>query len=199
MKKFKSFLNEMAKDLGSSYSFLKDPQYRKVLFDHSKDHKIVDSLSDNIKIHTHIDGDNIHYNTNDHAKQETLHRSVISKKSATKELPFDHQEQNEVDRIKDDSLPKNYAADFIYNHFKHSHLPLKSSDTQYTKGRDLWVKLANRALADDYHVYYHDGKQLHKSTKDNIDKHLNSYFGPTTEFESKHMILSKQLLENKND
>lgn len=199
MISFKQFLNEMAKNLGVPYSFLKQEKYRKLIFDQSKDHDVVDELSDNVKIHKHVDGDTIHYSTNDHAKRETLHRSVIHKRKATKLLSFDHEEQNEVDRIKDDSLPKNYATDFIYNHFKKSDVPLKSSNTQYTKGRDLWERLSKKALTDGHNVYYHDGDKLHKSNADNIDYHLNSYFGDTSEHENKHMILSKRPLENKND
>lgn len=57
-------------------------------------------------------------------------------------------------------------------------------------------RLTHKALEDGHHVYYHDGNKLHTTNPENIDTHLDSYFGDDKNhsFDNKHMILSKKNL-----
>jgi hypothetical protein len=202
MIKFKTFIDEMALDLGRTFSPIERYSYtKKRYFDNSKvypHHGYPISDNKNIEVKVNKTPTSIDYYTNNNDTNETLHMSSIKKHQPTQSLPFVHEEQTKVDRTKSDILPKGYATDFIYNHFKTSNIPLRSSDSQYTTGRDMWKRLVTKALTDGHHVYYHDGSFLHKSTKDNIDSHLSSYFGgnkPHDEsFQNKHIILSKTIL-----
>lgn len=194
MKTFKEFLSEMAKQLGYSYNPFTDDKIRKDMYSLSKDHEISHHVNDHINVHKKETPDSIEYHTNDNRNNETLHYSNVLKHKPNNKLNFYHHEQNQVLRKSSDDLPRHYSEDFIYNHFKNSNVPLKSSDTQFKKGHTMWRNLSHKALDDGYHVYYHDGDRLNKSTKNNIDDHLNSYFGVSDDHENKHMILSKKEL-----
>lgn len=210
MKKYWEFIEEMARNIGdSSYSPMNlYADHRKKLYNHSLNsthHKFPIPRNKNIEVfhYKNSDGED-NYVTNDHKSKEALHQSIIKTDETLEKLPFPYQEQNQVDRVKStDVLPKDYAKDFIYDHFKESNLPLKSSDTQFLNGHNMWKKLAHKALNDGHHVYYYDGTTLHKSTKDSVDKHLDSSFGKeerkngkiiSPDYEARHMILSKHEL-----
>ena len=202
MKTFKEYLNEMAMNYGDNESSLglSKEERKSEYSEHKNDtHHSYPTENKKIELHKKIkkesNGDTTtEYRTNDHSKKETIHRSIIFQNEPTTELPFKHEEQVEVDRKPDSGLPRGYARDVIYNHFKESNIPLKSSISQYIPGHKLWKDIAHRALNDGHHVYYHDGEKLHKSTPKNIDKHLESYFGDSSEHVNKHMILSKSEL-----
>jgi hypothetical protein len=209
MKSYKNFIEEMARNIGdSSYSPIKSNkdvrmQYYKqsILYKHHS-YPIAGNKEIEIKHGLDHDGNEV-YHTNDNTKKETIHRSVIKTHAPTKKLKFEHQEQKEADRTPDDILPKEYVTNLIYDHFKKSEHPLRSSDSQYLHGHKMWRKLAHKALDDKHHVYYFDGKMLHKSNNDNINSHLDSSFGksdiirgvpPKINYEHRHIILSKKLL-----
>lgn len=203
MKNFKEYMSEMAKNLGNLSSNLRFYSfYRKKLYDDMLDEPI---HKENGNIVTHkrlISHENIpatQYITLDKNKKEAVHNSIIIRHNPTKQFPFVHEENKVIERVKTDQLPAKFVEDLTYDHFAKSNIPFRSSDEQTPKGNNFWHSLTKRALNDGHHVYYHDGNVLHKSNKDNIDQHLNLYFGKTEEHTNKHMILSKQLLENKND
>jgi hypothetical protein len=208
MKSYWDFIEEMARNIGNyPYSRLNnDREFRLEKYKTDSNYPIYqyDTGDQNVNVTKHIDNNGtIHYSTNDHSSKEIIHYSNIETHKPTAKLPFRHQEQTMVERIKDNRLPKEYATNFIYNHFKSSNLPLRSSDTQYRTGHNMWRKLAHKALDDGYRVYYHDGSQLNKSNKVNVDKHLDSSFGVETrirgntlppDYEQRHIILSKKEL-----
>jgi len=198
MKSFLEFIYEMAHNIGEhSYSPLKSERERKSKFNNSVGDKIHNKLSDYLIIHKTTNGNSTLFHTNDHSTAETLHSSLIKHKQSSKEFPFDHIIQEEVDRKPGGILHKGYAVDFLYNHFNDQHLPLVSSETQYRKGHELWRKLVHKALDNGHHVYHWDGSKLHKSNKNNVEQHLNSSFGKYGDesYANKHMVISKNELK----
>jgi len=185
----------MARDVGKVSTFvLKKEIGRKGEFRNSKDNPKDHDLGDDIHVHKSSYRNTTIYHTNDHKSRQTLHISEIKHNKPTKELPFEHIKQDRTERAKTDRLPKKYAQDFIYNHFKSQKHPLVSSESQFHAGHHMWRQLAHRALKDKKHVYYHDGEKLHKSNASNIDHHLDSSFGEGKGFEHKHMIISHHKL-----
>ena len=204
MKTFKEYLYEMALDLGDASEFpFEKKGTRKGIYAFSQSngfHSNPTPINDiEVKERTHINYTTkepiTKYYTNDNKKKETVHASTVITHNPTKQLPFKHDEQTDVIRQKSDSLPHGYATNFIYNHFKNSEHPLRSSSEQFNDGNKMWNKLAHKALDDGHHVYYHDGEALNKSNKENIDSHLKSYFGDSPEHINKHIILSKTELK----
>ena len=208
MKKFYEFIEEMARNIGEPFSPLdKSEDQRKTMYSTNSNfvhHSYPISDNKSIELTKYVDANkNTTYSTNDHTNKEVLHYSNIKCHNPTKSIPFEHEEQHTVERVKGDKLPKEYATNMIYDHFKKSNIPLKSSNVQYRTGHNMWRKLAHKALEDGHHVYYHDGTTLHKSTKDNVDQHLDSSFGKeerrygktiSPDYETRHMILSKHKL-----
>ena len=142
MKTFKQFIDEMTRNIGKSYSFLNNiPSHRKVHYEDSKNNEIYPLYTGNndITVHKKIDGNTIQYNTNDHNTKETLHKSTIELKEPTKELPFKHEEERTHDRVRNGNLPKHFVTNLIYNHFKESDYPLKTSDMQFNQGKNMWI------------------------------------------------------------
>ena len=198
MKTFKTFVSEMAKDIGVvSYNPLDKEEKRKEFYENSKNHphESYPTGDENIESQKIVrDGGKekqTEYHVNDHNKGETIFKSFIVTHNPTKRLPFKHDEQIAIDKKQNAGLPRGYGRDVIYNHFKNSEHPLRSSDLQFHQGHDMWRDLAHRALADGHHVYYHNGHKLYKTTPKNIDKHLADYFGTHDSHINSHMILSK--------
>lgn len=208
MKKFRDFIEEMAHNIGdASYSRLNlEPKFRESKYEtNSKfEHHSYPLPEDNsVALTKRVEGKNTTYSTNDNDKKEVLHYSNIKHNGPTESLPFENEEQHIVERVKGGKLPPEYATNMIYDHFKQSNIPLRSSDAQYRHGHNMWRKLTHKALSDGHHVYYHDGKTLHKVTKQNIDDSLDSSFGKTEvkfrkeltpKYEDRHIILSKKEL-----
>lgn len=200
MKNFKSFLGEMARNIGNFTPPIEFyPEIRKKYYQDSHEEPIHKDMTDDIKVHkivSSIDGKPaISYYTNNNKTKETLHKSVVVRHNPNKNLPFFHEENRIIERVKNTKdLPKGYATDFAYEHFKNSKFPLRSSDTQTKHGNSMWKKLTKRALDDNHHVYFHDGEKLNKTNYGNLESHLNSYFDSSDTHENKHMILSKTKL-----
>lgn len=203
MKKFKTFIQEMALDIGTSSQILDNADNRKRSFNRSKNDPVIkyDTGANHILVHkktsTTDDGEKeTEYSTNNHNTGESLHNASIVTHNPTEKLPFTHDEQTSVNRQRHGELPKGYGTDFIYNHFKNNNIPLRSADMQFSGGHDMWKRLAHKALDDGHNVYYHDSNQLHKSTKENVNTHLKNYYGWTnakdnTDYANRHMIISK--------
>ena len=193
MKTFKVYLDEMAVNIGDhSWSELSQPSYRSKMYDLTKNNHTIKTLESGAKLHKHIDKNKTKYTTNDHDNKETLHYSRIEHNDSTKDFPYEHDEQTQVDRVKDSSkIPKGHATDVTYDHFKQSKYPLRTSDTQFRKGHEMWHRLVDKALDDGHHVYHWDGKSLHKTTQENKKDHLSDSFGQGDNYQHKHMILSK--------
>ncbi len=161
------------------------------------------TLSKNFPIYTktktlfvnyEIKGDKKFMYTNDVELEETIHVSTIELVVSKKDFPFSFEIQTTVNRLKDSTLPKNYATDFIYDYFKKSKYPLRSSHIQLIQGRNMWVRLVKMALNDNYYVYYFDSERLHLANKDNIDEYINLYFGKGFDYAKKHLFISKKAL-----
>lgn len=205
MKKFKNFLDEMARNIGNFTPPIEFyPEIRKKYYNDSHEEPIHKHVNSDIKVQKIVSSvDNlpaVSYYTNNHKTKETLHKSTIVRHNPTEKLPFHHEENRMIERVKNSSdLPKGYVENFTYDHFKNSKFPLRSSNTQTKRGNLMWKSLSKRALDDGYHVYFHDGEKLHKTNHENLNSHLNFYFGQSPEHETKHMILSKTKLGDKND
>ena len=197
-------LREMARDIGS-YSRFDNIKYRKDYYDATKNHPITKKLTPDITEHKKCSDNKVVLSTNDHKTGECLYNSSISTRD--KDHSPKRIEQDSVQRAKDSRLPKGYATDKIYEHFKSQELPLKSSDEQMKSGNKMWHRLVHRALEDGHHVYHYDGSNLHKTNKANVNAHLANYYGsdekrtrfnPTPKdnnYENKHMIISKKELD----
>jgi len=199
MKTYKQFIGEMSQDIGSPYSIVNsDINTRKhnyKLTHNDPEHPYQVDVP-GVKIHTKTHGTNIHISTNDHVEKQLIHRAVIKHHNAHENsLPFEHNTQSEVDRVKGGKLPRGHAKAVIYHHMEHSGLPLVTSKEQFTTGHDMWRDLTHKALDDGHHVYHFDGKRLHKTNNDNIHKHLKNSFGKDEKFKNRHMIISKKPLD----
>lgn len=193
MKTFNQFLNEMAMNIGNPYSLLhSNPKFSSQNFNNTSEHPIVKELSPGIKLHMHIDDNRTEFNVNDHNTKQSLYRSVIYRNEKNSDIPFDNIEQAQVDRVKSTNvLPKNFATDFIYNHWKTQSLPLRSSDQQFTTGRDMWSRLIDKAHLDNKHVFYIDeNKNKHRVTRENKEDMMRKYFGIYDVHLNRHMVLS---------
>jgi hypothetical protein len=191
------FLSEMTQNMGSPTTDLEFGDNKKSWFQLSKDHEIIHSGNSGLKLHKFSDKDHTYLSTNDHENQETLHRAIFQKFKKSKQIPVDHIKQMVVEKVKN-KTPKEYATKTSYDHWKSQNHPLVTSDTQYKTGHESWKKLLHWALVDGHHVYYHDGEQLHKSTKENVDQHHKSSFGKygdaSEDTKHKKMIISKDPL-----
>lgn len=70
--------------------------------------------------------------------------------------------------------------------------PLKTDDSQTDAGHNMWRKLVPDALDRGLHVHYYDGENFHKTTKDNMNDHLDSYFNQ----QNRHMFISKNEIQH---
>lgn len=203
MKSFREYIDEMAFDIGDApSSALNNPNNpeKHQRFEHSKNHPVVRTImhkNNELKLHKHVDKDDvIEYTTNDHKNKETLHASTIVRKTATTKFPIEHEEQIEVNRVKDiNKLPKGHATDVTYDHIKTSKFPLKTSNLQQKKGHEMWHRLVDKALDDKHNVYHWDGSKLHKTTQENKKEHLANSFGQDDSHLDKHMLISKHELK----
>ena len=190
---FKEYLEEMAYhlDVGSG---LANSMHRKDIYAKTRHLPVHMKINDHVSVHKETTKTGIDYHTLDHKTGECIHQSIIHRSNQ----PFDCEVQTSADKYEHKSLPKGYATDFVYGHFKTSDMPLRSDNTQSAAGHSMWKRLVDKALNDGHHVYYHDGKQLHKTTHQNKEQHLHSYFGDHYDeyHYHRHMILSKKDLHN---
>jgi hypothetical protein len=204
MKTFKQFMAEMVDNIGiHEPNVVHNEKNQNTKYHETKSWPIAHNVTDHIKLHK-LDADyGTRYVTNDHNKQKTIHVSNFNKNAPTSKIPFAHEEQLDVEKDKHSDLPRGYVTDMVYNHFKHSALPLRSSSTQSEDGHKMWRKLTKKALDDNHHVYYIDGKGITKSDSSNIDDHLDKYFNKDEDYDmddpdkysNRHMILSKTELK----
>lgn len=148
----------------------------------------------NIGLMKSTKGPFIHYRTVDHDSKLVLHHADFLREPAGHKLPFESEHQIDVGVYEDASLPKHYATEVAYNHFKDSSVPLRSSDDQHTGGHKMWKHLAKKALDDGYYVYHIDTKSnvLHPVSKDGLDFHHIAYYHYNEDKgHSNHLILSK--------
>lgn len=193
MKTFNQFLNEMALNIGNPYSmFHNNANFSLQNFNKTSEHPIVKELLPGIKLHMHIDDNRTEFNVNDHNTKQSLYRSVIYRNKKNSDIPFNNIEQAQVDRVKSTNvLPKNFATDFVYDHWKTQPLPLRSSDQQFTTGRNMWSRLIDKAHLDNKHVFYVDENQnKHPVTRENKEDMMHNYFGKHDVHLNRHMVLS---------
>jgi len=193
---FISSLFEMAKNAGKfSYSRINsNEKYRSSMYPLTKDYPEHTKISDNVSLHKKEDENSTHYATLNHDTKEILHHAIVKKNRPSEGIPFEHEEQTIVDRIKNQNdIPKGYATDVIYNHFRNSKFPLRSSGDQYLNGHKMWHRLVDMALEDGHGVYYYDEntKEHTPITKENKNEYLEKSFGDSDDFEHKHIILRK--------
>jgi hypothetical protein len=194
-----TLITEMAMDIGfESFSRIKsNPEYRKALFQSYKNHDIVHSVSPTVSVHMRKHSDVTEYATLDHQKQELVHFSQIQQNPSTDAIPFAHDTQKLVDRTPStESIPRWFATKMTYNHFLNSDVPLRSSETQYHKGHQMWGNLVKMAL-DDGHYAYHfneDTKKLTRLDHNNMESSVRGSFGKSDEYERQHLIISKTKL-----
>lgn len=194
----KFYLNEMAVDYGPSYSRLtKKENYKGDMYEAAKDLPIHSELNQRFKTHIKSgdDGSTLFY-TLDHQQHTAAHHAHIVKDTTS--FPFTAEKQDLVDKDKTNvDLPRGFATSFIYNHFKNSNHPLRSSDEQFHDGHHMWNKLVDNALSDNHHVYYHDKNsgETVKLNDDNKNEYIKKYYGDGDEFSKKHLILSKTPLD----
>lgn len=197
MKSFKLF-HEMSINVGDVKMDLTTAHDQKIHFKKSRNYPIVDNLTGNVKKHVLKHNNITKYYTNDHDSGKTLYKSEFHEHNPTKFIPFKHQEQTSVERISTKLLPKNYALHETLNHLHNSDLPLISSTYQTPLGHNMWKKLSHKALETGHHVYYHDGSKIHKTTSENIENHLHSYFDPGTNFDSSGNLIDPLDYEHKH-
>lgn len=191
---------EMAKQAGpSSYSAIESKNgFRRTMYDQTKNLPVHAKVNDDIVVHKDESPTKVNYYTLDHNNKELLHMSLFVKNVTNKEIPSNYDEQNTIDRIKSDRLPKGYGADFTYSHFIASELPLKSSSEQFPHGHKMWSRLVDKALADGHHAYHYDENTgTHTEiTPENKNELVSKSFGKSDDFTKKHLVLSKTPLIN---
>lgn len=197
MKTFKEFVSEMALNIGRPFSLLHDREnFSNTVYSNTENSENVMDYGDEIKLHIVKGNNTVNFYVNDHKNKKTLFTSTIDTVNANSKIPFDHITQSGVDRVKSyDRLPKRFATSFIYNHWNSQSLPLKSSNLQYTTGRDMWSRLVDMAHENKKNVYMIDEyKRLHKVTKENKNDIMDLYFGKESEKENRHLLLSHSKL-----
>ena len=129
----------------------------------------------------------------DHGTKETLtYQRFVKHNPGDNGIHFPHYEQEATDRMAGGRLPNGMNRAVAFRHLKTTGVPLVSSASQSESGHKMWRKMVTQAVSKGtHHVYYHDGKDLHKTTADNMEDHLNSYYGNTPEHANRKMILSK--------
>lgn len=195
MKTYKQLISEMAIDIGKPFSMLHNRSgYSSQLFHETKTHPVISEIAQNIKVHKHVNGDFTDFTVNNHDSHQALYNSTIVHNKPTPDIPFEHIEQSLVDRAKSHIiLPKNFATDFVYNHWKSQTLPLKSSNTQYHTGRDMWTRLIDIAHNDGKHVLFMDiDKSITSVTPENKSQMLTNYYGKSSDFGKRHLIISHE-------
>lgn len=141
-------------------------------------------LPGNIKLHKH--GSN--YLTSKDGI--VAHYASFSHSPATKEFPHETIFQNIVDQ--QPNSPKGAAREALLHIAANSDIPVRTDKEQTDDGHNMWRKAVPEALNRGLRVYHWDGEKLHKTTDDNMEAHLNSYFGDG--LYQKHMIISKKEL-----
>lgn len=192
-----SVIREMAQDIGkSSYSPLKQKEYRQNEYDTTRKYPKYTYQIDHpdISIHSMSRGNVTNISTNDNKTKETVHHAILERNPY--DLKFDHDVQNIVERHNTDKLPHQHAVDVMMHHVNKSGIPLVSSKAQYQAGHKMWGRMADRALKSGMHVYYHDGKDLTKTTEDNLKDHLDKSFGIGKEYQDRYMVISKHPIDN---
>jgi hypothetical protein len=192
------FLYEMARNIGKPFSLIENrPGWSKKSYEQTKLLDRIHDISNGVTVHKKEYGERKDFIVNDHNRKMTLYTSTIITNKPTKFLKNGSIEQVSVDREKDSSvLPKNFATNFIYDHWANQTLPLKSNEMQYTTGHQMWHRLVHRALNDKKHVYMVDNNAIHKVDYGNVNEMLHGSFGKDSEYENKHLILSHQPLTN---
>lgn len=190
-----AYLLEMARYIGPSYSRHESFKgVRNTLYNEGKAFSVFKDMGNGVKMHKHVVDDCTHYYTLNHNNNESLHISHIKKHNATSTTPFAYEEQHIVDRVKStDILPKGHASSVVYDHFKNSDYPLRSSYEQYKTGHKMWSGLVDKALDDGHHAYHYEesNKHLTPINHDNKQEMIGKSFGEGDAFEHKHLVISK--------
>lgn len=204
MKKFSSFISEMAQNMGRGYNPLGDEHRNSNWYktyshpETSPEYKTYNSGIKNpdIKVHKNVvPGKNIRISTLDHKNKSTLHYSIFSQKSENDWLHEPHMVQMDVHKTEHKDLPKGHASKIFFHQVDATEMPHVSSDTQYEAGHKMWRGLAHHALKNGLNVYHHDGKKIVKTTHENVESHLDNSFGDSEKHQNTHMIISKYPLQ----
>lgn len=124
---------------------------------------------------------------------EPVHASHIDSYSArVHEIPFPHDIQSGVNQDLDNATPGS-ARESMRIHVENSNHPLVSDWGQSPAGHKMWSKFSREEIDRGHHVYLWDGNRLHPSTKDNIDQHLEEYYGQTKQ--GHRMVVSKDPID----
>lgn len=106
-------------------------------------------------------------------------------------VPFSHDTQSMVSQ---DIGTRSVAREAMMHHIEHSSVPLISDWGQSGSGHSMWRKFAKESIDRGHHVYMWDGNQLHKSTRDNVESHLDDYYGIDKKLH--RMVVSQKDLTN---
>lgn len=155
-------------------------------------HPEVSKISSNVSLHKYVMPGETMYNTLDHENRTMVHQATFTNESN----PIQCVVQTGVRNYRHPDLPNHHAEKVAYEHFLQSDLPLRSDSSQSTSARNMWSRMAKRALDDGHHVYYSDEDgSLKELNSGNIDEHVNKYFGKDFRVHGKrHLILSKRSL-----
>lgn len=122
-------------------------------------------------------------------KGAAVHSANFGSYEPNQNVPFIHHVQSFVDSVKD-GAPKGTARIVMHMHLNHHNVPLVSDEKQTPAGHEMWKKFARESLDRGNHVYFLNEGKLNKSTAENLDSHLKSYYGDGTGF-GKRMVVSK--------
>lgn len=183
---------EAVQSTDSSLSYYKiNPNYASAQFRHAKEFPVVKNVDKNIDLVKETSGDIVTYHTINRTTSEGIHTTKIVK-NGLPNLDILHEELRVSDRLGNTTLPKNYATDVVYDHFAESSLPMTSSESHSRLGHESFLRLANRAIDDNHHIYHFKDGSFRELTK--CDLTPNIALGKTGASHLEHLILSKNTL-----
>lgn len=167
------------------------PTYSKEQYDKAKSLPLERTITDGIDMVKETNQNGIEYHTIDHRTQKGIHRTAIVK-NGIREIKIPHEELRVSDKVEDAELPRNYATDVAYNHFKNSEFPLASSETHSRLGHQSFLRLANRAMDEGHYAYHVKCGTYKELSREELSP--NIALGKGNEYFSEHLLLSKSRL-----
>lgn len=189
-----NYLMEMALDIGANTNprISTDRDLRRQMYSKTKELPSVD-IGSTHKVKIFENRSKITYVTPDTKTGEVNHVSKFSKEDGDQEgdFSFPHLVQFDVAKNKNSDIKTDHVQNVMFHAMDKTDLPLKSDSRQYTGGHGLWKRFARTALDRGYHVYRTSGENVYPLDRQNIESHLDSYFGAYPDSETNHIVVSK--------
>jgi len=121
----------MPQKLGNASNLLNDLKHNMVIYDNSKNYKIIDKINGYDLVKNTIDNET-KYVLLDRYNKLVMFMTNVLKKPRSKLIPFSYNTQILITKMDNSNLPKGFGAKFVYGYIiTKSNNPLVSDKTQY--------------------------------------------------------------------